>query len=40
VASEQLVTVHLDGKRESLARRWIDSTLLILLQQTGLGKDG
>jgi putative peptide zinc metalloprotease protein len=40
VTSEQLATVHLTGKRESLARRWIDSTLLILLQQTGLGKDG
>jgi putative peptide zinc metalloprotease protein len=40
VPSEQLATVHLTGKRESYARRWIDSTLLILLQQTGLGKDG
>lgn len=40
VTTEQLATVHIDGKRESLGRRWIDSALLILLQQTGLGKDG
>jgi putative peptide zinc metalloprotease protein len=40
LASEQLATVHIDGKRESLGRRWIDSALLLLLQQTGLGKDG
>lgn len=40
LANEQLATVHIDGKRESLGRRWIDSALLLLLQQTGLGKDG
>jgi putative peptide zinc metalloprotease protein len=38
--AEQLVSVHITGTRESLGRRWIDSALLILLQQTGLGKDG
>ncbi|WP_049623156.1 hypothetical protein [Frateuria defendens] len=40
MAAEQGVAVHLDGTRQSLARRWIDSALLILLQQTGLGKEG
>lgn len=40
LGSEQLATVKMSGRRESLGRRWIDSALLILLQQTGLGKDG
>ncbi|QWT22645.1 HlyD family efflux transporter periplasmic adaptor subunit [Bacillus sp. NP157] len=40
VTAAQLASVHIVGKRESLGRRWIDSALLILLQQTGLGKDG
>jgi putative peptide zinc metalloprotease protein len=34
------VRVQLNGKRQSLASQWIDSILLTLLQQTGLGKDG
>jgi len=38
--AESGVTVHFEGQRQSLARRWIDSVLLTLLQQTGLGKDG
>jgi putative peptide zinc metalloprotease protein len=38
--AEQGVSVRMQGRRESLARRWIDSALLILLQQTGLGKEG
>ncbi len=40
LAAEQGVSVRMQGRRESLARRWIDSALLILLQQTGLGKEG
>jgi putative peptide zinc metalloprotease protein len=40
ISSEDLATVHLQGRRESIGRRWIDSALLIVLQQTGLGKDG
>ncbi|HEY4291585.1 HlyD family efflux transporter periplasmic adaptor subunit [Luteibacter sp.] len=40
VTAEDLATVHMEGRRESIGRRWIDSALLILLQQTGLGKDG
>ncbi|URL56889.1 HlyD family efflux transporter periplasmic adaptor subunit [Luteibacter flocculans] len=40
LAAEELATVRLEGHRESLGRRWIDSALLILLQQTGLGKEG
>jgi putative peptide zinc metalloprotease protein len=38
--AEELATVHMEGRRESIGRRWIDSALLILLQQTGLGKEG
>lgn len=38
--AESRATLHFAGRRESLARRWIDSALLTLLQQTGLGKDG
>lgn len=40
LGSVELATVQMKGRRESLGRRWIDSALLILLQQTGLGKDG
>jgi putative peptide zinc metalloprotease protein len=40
VPAEELATVHMEGRRESIGRRWIDSALLILLQQTGLGKEG
>jgi putative peptide zinc metalloprotease protein len=39
-AAEREVTVQLAGRRQSIAHRWIDSFLLLLLQQTGLGKDG
>jgi len=40
VSSKGPVTVRFDAGRESLAKRWIDSAMLVLLQQTGLGKDG
>ncbi|PWK81861.1 HlyD family efflux transporter periplasmic adaptor subunit [Fulvimonas soli] len=40
LATEREVRVQFAGTRQSLARRWIDSFLLTLLQQTGLGKDG
>lgn len=40
LATEEMATVHMEGRRESVGRRWIDSALLILLQQTGLGKEG
>jgi putative peptide zinc metalloprotease protein len=40
VSAEELATVHLEGRRQSIGGRWIDSALLILLQQTGLGKEG
>ena len=38
--AERAASVRIDGERQSLARRWIDSALLTILQQTGLGKDG
>ena len=38
--AELAASVRIDGARQSLARRWIDSGLLTILQQTGLGKDG
>jgi len=40
LATEAVASVHMEGRRESVGRRWIDSALLLLLQQTGLGKEG
>jgi putative peptide zinc metalloprotease protein len=40
LAAEDRVEVRFAGRRQSLAGRWIDSALLLLLQQTGMGKDG
>jgi len=40
LTSKQSVSVRFAADRESLARRWIDSAMLVFLQQTGLGKDG
>jgi len=40
VLAEGRATVRLHGQRQSLAGRWIDSAVLLLLQQTGMGKDG
>lgn len=38
--AELLADVRIEGERQSLARRWVDSALLTILQQTGLGKEG
>ncbi|CZY22500.1 HlyD family efflux transporter periplasmic adaptor subunit [Enterobacter hormaechei] len=37
---EGRVTVSIVSEKESLARRWLNSAMLTLIQQTGLGKEG
>lgn len=40
VTREMPVQVVVQSERQSLAHRWINSTMLMLIQQSGLGKEG
>lgn len=40
VTREMPVEVVVESERQSLAHRWINSAMLLLIQQSGLGKDG
>ncbi len=37
---ENLADISVESKRQSLAHRWFNSVSLMLIQQTGMGKDG
>lgn len=38
VSKEQLVRVDVASDRQSLAHSWVNSVMLMLIQQTGFGK--
>ena len=40
VSKEQLVRVDVASDRQSLAHSWVNSVMLMLIQQTGFGKEG
>ncbi|MGK7284786.1 hypothetical protein ACSPAB_01095 [Buttiauxella agrestis] len=37
---ENLAEISVESQRQSLAHRWFNSVSLMLIQQTGMGKDG